>query len=99
MNSNMNVSADESGRKRISFSQDKDGVNKRVEVEQVENGWIMTVNKEYTMGEGEKKEWKYECKRYISKSNPLEKKKKNESEDIMNLFDSVFGNGNMITVD
>jgi len=99
MNNNLSVTADEGGKKRFSFSQDKDNVHKRVEVEEVENGWIMTVNKEYTISEGDKKEWKYECKKYISKNNPLEKKKKKDTDDITSLFDSVFGNSNMITVD
>jgi hypothetical protein len=43
-----------------------EGGTKRIEVEEVENGFIKTVSIS--------NEEKYECKRYISEENPMEEK-------------------------
>lgn len=58
---------------------EKDGSRKTVSVEQVENGYVITIDT-YTpsSNSGEKYiDSKYECKKYISKTNPF---KKEESE-------------------
>jgi len=56
--------------KRWEKSQTADGVTKRVCVEQVENGFIITMEKYGTALDSEK--YTNECKKYISKKNPLE---------------------------
>lgn len=50
-------------------SLEKDGITTSIEVKQVENGYIVTVN-EY--GEDKKGKWFNNDKQYISKTNPLE---------------------------
>ena len=56
--------------KRWEKSESTDGMTKRVCVEQVENGFIITMEKYGSSGEDEK--YTSECKKYISKKNPLE---------------------------
>jgi len=56
--------------KRWEKSESIDGMTKRVCVEQVENGFIITMEKYGSSGEDEK--YTSECKKYISKKNPLE---------------------------
>lgn len=48
------------------------GISKSVEVEEVENGFVITIRK-WGREEGSD-EYCDECKKYISKTNPLEKK-------------------------
>lgn len=71
-------------KKRWEKSETSDGITKRVSVEQVENGYIVTMEKygRPSMGDGDDDD-KYtnECKKYISKKNPLEgMKPKTEQE-------------------
>ena len=56
--------------KRWEKSESTDGMTKRVCVEQVENGFIIIMEKYGSSGEDEK--YTSECKKYISKKNPLE---------------------------
>lgn len=56
--------------KRWEKSESTGGMTKRVCVEQVENGFIITMEKYGSSGEDEK--YTSECKKYISKKNPLE---------------------------
>ena len=56
--------------KRWEKSETADGITKRVCVEQVENGFVITMEKYGSSGEDEK--YTSECKKYISKKNPLE---------------------------
>lgn len=60
-------------KKRWEKSETADGVTKRVSVEQVENGYIVTMEK-YGKALDEDDDSKYtnDCKKYISKKNPLE---------------------------
>lgn len=46
----------------------KDDMTKSICVEGCENGYIITFSKDYKV----KDEWKYETKKYISKTNPLD---------------------------
>ncbi len=55
---------------RIRKSITKDDLTKTIEVEQVENGYIITIEK-YGR-ESKDSEYISECKRYISETNPLE---------------------------
>jgi len=56
--------------KRWEKSESTDGMTKRVCVEQVENGFIITMEKYGSQGDSG--EYTNECKKYISKKNPLE---------------------------
>jgi len=60
-------------KKRWEKSETSDGITKRVSVEQVENGYIVTMEK-YGKSSMDDEDSKYtnECKKYISKKNPLE---------------------------
>lgn len=63
---------------QVRLSVNKKDNNKTIEVEEVSNGFIVSVSKDYKAEDGE---WKYETKKYISKTNPLTKNKEMESED------------------
>lgn len=60
----------ENKNKRWEKSETSDGMTKRVCVEQVENGYVITMEKYGQSGNDEK--YTSECKKYISKKNPLE---------------------------
>ena len=59
----------------------KNGMHKSLNVEEVENGFVIKITKE---GEDDKGEYKYECKTYISSSNPLA-----DNSDNISLSDSM----------
>lgn len=76
----------------------KDDVDKEVRVEQVENGYIITIEKSWR----DKKEgYQSECKKYISKDNPFDNEKKEGQTN--NLGDSLEsfldGSGGDIEID
>lgn len=60
-------------KKRWEKSESADGITKRVSVEQVENGYIVTMEKygKLSVDEDDSK-YTNDCKKYISKKNPLE---------------------------
>lgn len=67
------------GKSRISKSVKKDGIDKTVTVEEVQNGFIITIDKSWR----DKKDcYQYECKKYISKENPFDKKESKNEEKI-----------------
>jgi hypothetical protein len=61
-------------KKRWEKSETADGITKRVTVEQVENGYIVTMEKygRPSMGDEDDSKYTNDCKKYISKKNPLE---------------------------
>lgn len=60
-------------KKRWEKSESADGITKRVSVEQVENGYIVTMEKYGRAGDDEDdSKYTNDCKKYISKKNPLE---------------------------
>ena len=70
-------------KKRWEKSETADGITKRVSVEQVENGYIVSMEK-YGRGIGDSDEddkYTNECKKYISKKNPLEGMKPNTEQE------------------
>ena len=72
-------------KKRWEKSETADGVTKRVSVEQVENGYVVTMEKygKLSMDGDEDDKYTNECKKYISKKNPLEgMKPKTEKESV-----------------
>lgn len=48
--------------------QGKNRIEKRISVEEIENGFIVSESKEW---QDEKKGYQYECKKYYSEKNPL----------------------------
>lgn len=74
---------------RVEKSIEKNGMRKTVRAEEVENGWLITIDKEGEM-DGE---YKYECKKYISKRNPFDEKEDKEDEKdfktILNSIDTI----------
>jgi len=61
-------------KKRWEKSETSDGITKRVSVEQVENGYIVTMEKygKPSMDDEDDSKYTNDCKKYISKKNPLE---------------------------
>ena len=61
-------------KKRWEKSETADGITKRVTVEQVENGYIVTMEKygRPSMSDEDDSKYTNDCKKYISKKNPLE---------------------------
>jgi predicted membrane GTPase involved in stress response len=78
---------------KISKTIEKNGLTKRMEVEQVENGYIIRISKygKSPMDEA----YIDECKTYISTENPLEKKKENKE---ISLNDSILDSLNFSDV-
>lgn len=71
MNKTLNAMADD--KKRWEKSETADGITKRVTVEQVENGYIVTMEKYGRSSQDlDDSEYTNDCKKYISKKNPLE---------------------------
>jgi len=78
------------------FSKKIDGVKKTVRGEKVENGWVITIEKEWEEKNpiNDTSEWKYNTWKYISTNNPLkntnpEEKQSQEEADLANLLNSV----------
>ena len=71
MDKTLNAMADD--KKRWEKSETADGITKRVTVEQVENGYIVTMEKYGRSSQDlDDSEYTNDCKKYISKKNPLE---------------------------
>jgi hypothetical protein len=65
----------------ISEIRKRDGdTSNTITVEQIENGFLITKNKEW---KDKKSEWHYECKKYYSEKNPLE----DASKELAAYFD------------
>lgn len=87
-------------KKSFTFSKELDGIKKTVRGEEVENGWVITIEKEGNVKDplNETTEYKYECKKYISKDNPMEKYNEegkpaagepDETQDISTMFAEI----------
>jgi len=92
-------SIDMDNEKEFSVSKKIDGVEKTVCGEKVENGWIITIRKEWQDPPKEGSdygEWHNESKKFITVENPLDKLKgeqKNEMQDAETLLGSILGQG------
>jgi hypothetical protein len=88
----------------FSFSKEEDGITKSVSGREVENGWIIDINKSWTSKDDRGYD-KYECdhKTYISKDNPMEKikdkKGKKEDNDVSEMMSSLSSLSGMLSVD
>jgi protein involved in sex pheromone biosynthesis len=75
----------------------KDNVNKSVNVEEVENGFIITVEKNW---HDAKDNYKYETKKYISKENPFDTttRKEGKGNDLGDSLESFLNDGGDVEV-
>lgn len=62
--------------------------SKTCRIEEVENGFVICIEHNYYEGEGDKKHYKYDEKRYISKTNPLEEMKTKEKKSTIDKTDT-----------
>ncbi len=63
--------------KRWSKEETADDKTKRIEIEEVENGYVISKSISYNDPESG---YDYKCKKYISETNPLTKESKGETE-------------------
>ena len=88
----------------FSFSKEDNGVTKSVRGEQVENGWVVTVSKEWYTdrdGEGDDKDWHSETKKFVTTKDPRESVKKDEGDNtsaISSLISDIAGSNGMLIV-
>ena len=60
----------------------KGDITKELVVEEVENGFIICIEESGHKGEGEKKEYYCDEKKYISKTNPLDDKEDKSAKEV-----------------
>ena len=87
----------------FSFSKDNNGVTKTVRGEQAENGWIVTIDREWYTDKdnSDDRDWHSETKRFITTTDPRESVKKDEGEDtsaIGSLISDIAGSNGMLIV-
>ena len=88
--------------KSFSVSKKIDGVEKTISGEMVENGWILTIRKEWHDEPKEGSdygEYHSDTKKYISVSNPLDKLKgagKSDIQDAEEMLRSILGSGMLL---
>lgn len=71
---------------KVSYSKtyEEGDITKSINVQEVENGFVVRVSEHGYKGKGDKREWFDETKTYISTVNPLEEKEeKNYKEELM----------------
>lgn len=75
----------------------KDNINKSVNVEEIENGFIITVEKNW---HDAKDNYKYETKKYISKMNPFDsnERKEGEKNDLGDSLESFLNGGGDVEI-
>jgi len=81
-----------SDKETFSFSKEQDGIKKTVRGEEVENGWIVTVDKEWEeKSVNGTSEWKFNSWKYISPVDPRElaKEKEDVQKPVINTEDAV----------
>ena len=62
-----------SEKEKFSYSKEEDGVKRTVRGEEVENGWVVTIEKEWEeKSPNGSSEWKYNTWKYISGKDPRE---------------------------
>lgn len=90
-------------KKEWSFSKKVDEVEKTIRGEEVENGWIITISKNWKEPlENGGYDYKYETLKYISKENPMDKLKTDKQEEkestVVSLLKEVANASGMIMV-
>jgi hypothetical protein len=83
--------------KKWKKSETKDGITEEIEVCEVENGFIVEHERE---GMNKKGEYIHDCKKYISKENPLEEEEeKTFSDSVKEILDEIAESEGMINVE
>lgn len=93
-------------KEKFSFSREEDGVEKTVRGEEVENGWIITVEKRWEDKNpaNDTSEWKYNTFKYISKHDPRKNLADEASDtpnesDVKHMLGSVLNSPGSLIVD
>jgi len=93
-------------KEKFSFSREEDGVKRTVRGEQVENGWVLTVEKSWEEKNpaNDTSEWKYAEFKYISKHDPRQNLKDKSSDtpdetEAKHLLGSVLATPGSLIVD
>jgi len=78
----------------------KNDITEEIEVTEAENGFIVSHSKSGYRGSGNSKEWYHDCKKYISKENPLdEEEEKPFSEALSDILHEIDEQNGQIDVD
>ena len=79
MSEAIDISIKATEKEKFSFMRNEDGIEKTVTGEQVENGWVITIDKRWEDKNpiNNTSEWKYKTWKYISKHDP----RKNLADD------------------
>jgi hypothetical protein len=83
LESKQEINMKKEGKESFSKTIEKNGIRKTIRVDQVENGYVICIEKSDDDGYSEKK--------YISSKNPFEKKKEEISPDESLVEDMNFG--------
>lgn len=92
-------------KKTFSFSKKVEGVTRSINGREVENGWVIDINKEWTEKDDDGNDrYKSEYKTYISKDNPLDKlkegkKEKKDDTGITEMIGSIASSMGMLMVE
>ena len=70
---------------RESYENDE---SKTCRIDEVENGFVISIEHSYYNGEGDKRQWKCDEKRFISKTNPLEEMKTKDNKKTIDKTDT-----------
>jgi len=87
----------------FSFSKENDGVTKTVRGEEVENGWVITISKEwYTNRDNDdSRDYHSETKKFVTTKDPRESKKTEDADNtsaIGSLINDIAGDNGMLIV-
>ncbi len=93
-------------KEKFSFSREEDGVEKTVSGEEVENGWIVTIEKRWEEKNpaNDYSDWKYNTFKYISKNDPRQNLADEPSDtpddtDVKHMLSSVLNTPGSLIVD
>lgn len=102
MNNEIAMTSKPEEKQSFSFSKETNGVTKTVRGEKVENGWIITIEKEWIRVDDDgDKHWEHESKKFITTKDPRESVEKEETENtcaISNLISDIAGDNGMLMV-
>ena len=103
MSSEIEMTSTPKEKQSFSFSKENDGVTKTVRGEEVENGWVITISKEwYTNRDNDdSKDWHSETKKFVTTKDPRESTKEKETDNtsaIGSLINDIAGDNGMLIV-
>lgn len=102
MNNEVAIASKPDEKQSFSFSKENDGVTKTVRGQEVENGWVITIEKEWTRIDSDgDKHYEHESKKFVTTKDPRESVKTEQEENscaISNLISDIAGNSGMLIV-